>query len=375
MTLTISMSCIPSLSKALNLTSYTTQIAMSLSFFMFSISAILFATLSDVFTAKKVLYASQALSVFGLCSLGLSNNVNVMYMGFVCLGLGTGCYSSIGRALISRNAIDTNAMKKSYAIMSCCIIVAPIISTYLALFLIPISWRFAYIAMAMIELALFIYSLDILKIDAKTQVVIAPTKIVSGFKHALSNPQYVLNVAIVATFFSFYLAVLMSSFKGLVVDELGMSINYFTVLFLMASMSYIVGIFTYRYKADKVHKKRYNVGIIIVFLVLVVYYTESSINSFYVIFSLHAICFILGFFIPLATGVAMSNITKGHGSAAAMITFSVSMTMAVWEAIRAHLNLSNYEFILLALWISLTIVIVLKILLFFIENKSKITNG
>lgn len=47
----------------------------------------------------------------------------------------------------------------------------------------------------------------------------------------------------------------MSSFKGLVVDELGMSINYFTVLFLMASMSYIVGIFTYRYKADKVHKK------------------------------------------------------------------------------------------------------------------------
>ena len=46
----------PSLASNLGLSDYVTQMAMSLSFFMFSIYAILFATLSDVFTAKKVLF-------------------------------------------------------------------------------------------------------------------------------------------------------------------------------------------------------------------------------------------------------------------------------------------------------------------------------
>ncbi|AHB99093.1 MFS transporter [Francisella orientalis] len=75
---------------------------------MFSISAILFATLTDVFTEKRVLFFSQSLSIFGLICLGLSDNIYAVYVGFVSLGLGMGCYSSIARALISRNA-DNNS--------------------------------------------------------------------------------------------------------------------------------------------------------------------------------------------------------------------------------------------------------------------------
>lgn len=157
MTLTISMTLTPSLASNLYLSDYVTQIAMSLSFFMFSVSAILFATLSDVFTAKRVLLFSQSLSIFGLVCIGLSDSIYTVYIGFVSLGLGTGCYSSIARALISRNADNNSQMKKAYSVLSVMIIVAPIVSTYLALLLIPISWRAAYFCMATIEVVLFIF--------------------------------------------------------------------------------------------------------------------------------------------------------------------------------------------------------------------------
>ncbi|WP_231138805.1 hypothetical protein [Francisella orientalis] len=62
---------------------------------------------------------------------------------------------------------------------------------------------------------------------------------------------------------------------------------------------------------------------------------------------MHLICYFLGFFIPMATGAAMSNITKGHGTAAAMITFSVALCMSIWGFLKAHfkyVKLSFYTF-------------------------------
>lgn len=170
MTITISITLTRSLASNLGLSDYVTQMAMSLSFFMFSISTILFATLSDIFTAKNY-YFPQSLSIFGLICLGLSDSIYVVYIGFVSLWLGTGCYSSITRALMSRNADNNNQMKKAYSVLSIMIIIAPIVSTYLALSLIPISWKFAYFCMAMIEILLFIFSVSILRTDTQKQIL------------------------------------------------------------------------------------------------------------------------------------------------------------------------------------------------------------
>ncbi|AJI47342.1 MFS transporter [Francisella philomiragia] len=370
MTLTISMNLTPSLASNLHLSDYVTQIAMSLSFFMFSVSAILFATLSDVFTAKRVLFFSQSLSIFGLVCIGLSDSIYTVYIGFVSLGLGTGCYSSIARALISRNADNNSQMKKAYSVLSVMIIVAPIVSTYLALLLIPVSWRAAYFCMATIEVVLFIFSIKILTADAQRQIVIPASKIFSGFAHALSQPRYLLNVMIVAILFSFYLGVLMSSFKGLLVDELNMSMDVFTIVFLVTSLLYILGIFSYRIKADSSHKKRYNLGILAIIFIFIALYSFLEISSYSTVTTLHLICYFLGFFIPMATGAAMSNITKGHGTAAAMITFSVALCMSIWGFLKAHFNMSNYHFILLALWISFSLALLLKIIIVFgIDRK------
>lgn len=101
--------------------------------------------------------------------------------------------------------------------------------------------------MATIEMVLFIFSIKILTADDQRKIVISASKILSGFAHALSQPRYLLNVMIVAILFSFYLGVLMSSFKGLLVDELNMSIDVFTIVFLVTSLLYILGIFSYRF--------------------------------------------------------------------------------------------------------------------------------
>ncbi len=244
MTLTLSMSLTPLLANTIHVNHSTTQIAMSLSFFMFSISAVIFATLSDIFTARKVLFIAQCLSITGLILLSISHDIYSMYIGFVIVGIGTGCYASISRAIISRNSTDKIQMKSAIAVISCCIIIAPVISTYLALVFIPISWRLAYVIMAIIEISLLLYSLPTLRTDAKKQVLILKTDILSGFKHALSQPTYVLNIITVAVLFSFYLGVLMSSFKGLIIDEFKLPISYFTILFLATSLIYILGIFS-----------------------------------------------------------------------------------------------------------------------------------
>ncbi|WP_144416473.1 hypothetical protein [Francisella persica] len=61
-------------------------------------------------------------------------------------------------------------MKKDYSVLSIMIIVAPIVSTYLALSLIPISYRFACFCMVMIEILWFIFSVSILRADAQKQL-------------------------------------------------------------------------------------------------------------------------------------------------------------------------------------------------------------
>ncbi|MED7819517.1 MULTISPECIES: MFS transporter [unclassified Francisella] len=369
MTLTISMPLISTLSASLDISEDEAQLAMSLSFFMFSLSAILFATLSDIFTAKKVLFLSQSLSITGLVILGIANNIHILYIGFVCLGLGTGCYSSIARALISRNADDITQMKKAYAILSITIIVAPIVSTYLVLCLIPISWRLAYFTMALIEVVLFIFSINILRIDAQNQILIPVSEILYGFVHALSKPRYLLNVMIAALLFSFYLGVLMSSYKGLLVDELDVSINVFTVIFLLASVFYILGILSFRMKADAVHKKRYRLGVLVLAFIFIILYSFLKVSLYSTVISLQLICYFLGFFVPLATGAAMSDITKNHGTAAAMVTFSVGFCMSIWGFVKAHVEMSNYHLILLALWVCFGLALLLKIVVVFIVDR------
>ena len=223
--------------------------------------------------------------------------------------------------------------------------------------------------MAGIELTLLIYSYSILKIDAKKQILIKPKNILDGFKHSFSQPRYIINVLMVSVMFSFYLGVLMSSFKGLFVDEIGVSIKYFSLLFLASSLIYILGVFSYRHKTSSTHKVKYNYGPLLILFVAILVYTVISLSISNVSITIYVICYILGFMIPLTTGAAMTNITKGHGSAAAFITFSVAFFMFVWEFARARLSISNYHFILLALWTTFIIVVLLKLLLIVIEKR------
>ncbi|WP_328587422.1 MFS transporter, partial [Facilibium subflavum] len=370
MTLTISMSLTPYVANALQLTHSDAQIGMSLSFLTFSISAVLFATLSDIFSAHNILAVSQLLSIAGLFVIAASQNVLWVFIGFFLLGLGTGCYSSISRALISRHAQDVTRMRRAYAVLSCCIIIAPVMSAYLALLLLPISWRAGYIAMALIEILLFAYSRPLLKVDKSLQKLIPKHAITSGFKHALYQKTYVFNVVIVAILFSFYLSVLMNSFRSILLNQFALSPLLFGILFLGASVFYIFGILLYRQLAEHTDKKRYNFGALLLLFLGVLYLTLVSINIINIVLAIYYICLVTGFLVPMTTGAAMTKITKGHGAAAAMITFSVAFFMAMWEFTRAYLPYSSYHFMLFALWVSFVIVAFLRVLLYRLVKNS-----
>ncbi|TNF69861.1 MAG: MFS transporter [Gammaproteobacteria bacterium] len=372
MTLTITMPLISDIAASLSLSISQIQLGISLLFLSFSISAISLASASDILGTKNVLKYAQLISIVGLIILGLSFNYISLLIGFILVGLGTGCYSSISRAILSRYAYDENHMKRSFAVLSACVILAPIIASFLAQIIAIISWRDVFYITALIEVLLFVYMLPILKFDALHATKLAKKEVFSGFKHIFSKGSFNLNVLLVALIFSVYLGVMMENLHPLFVHELKMNLNTFNIIFFLTSICYLIGIFTYRKFAHIATKKRYRLLSLLLCLIAIFYISITSHNQLNVAIALLFLCLVMGFIVPLSTGSAMAAIFKGHGAAAATLTFTTSVIMAIWSFIQAHLSISYFSFILLALWITFILVAILKFMLLINYKHHKI---
>ncbi|MCF6765012.1 MFS transporter [Thiotrichales bacterium 19S3-7] len=372
MTLTITMPIISDIAESLNLSINQIQLGISLLFLTFSISAISLASASDIFGTKTVLKYAQLISIIGLIIAGSSYNYLSLLIGFVLVGLGTGCYSSISRAILSRYANDENHMKRSFAILSACVILAPIIASFLAQAVAIISWRDVFYLTAFIEIMLFLYMLPILKFDALNATKLAKKEVFSGFKHIFSKWQFNINVLLVALIFSVYLGVMMENLHPLFTKEMHMDLKLYNIIFLLTSVCYLLGIFLYRKYAHVASKKRYRILSLILCILAVIYITFTNHSQINAAIALLFLCFVMGFIVPLSTGSAMASIFKGHGAAAATLTFTTSVVMSIWSFIQAHLTLSYFNFILLALWVTFMLVAILKVMLL-INYKKHIT--
>ena len=371
MTLTLSMSTLSDVANGIGLSLNSVQMAMSLSFLMFSFSAIFLSTLSDVLTARKILVFAQSISICGLLLLSVSLSEMFMYISFIMIGLGTGCYSSISRSMISRNTTSNTQMKKSFAVLSISIIIAPLASTYLFLIVNKISWRLVYVAMALIEIILFVYSRPILKSDQKRHHTIKIYQILSNFKGSLSQPMYVLNVVVVAVLFSLYLGVLVASLKNILTMQPNVVNGFeYSIIILGLSLLYILGVFTYRYNAAISHTLKFQIPFIILLFIAALAYSVFKVDTISTVICMYVICYCIGLITPLSTGMAMSVIKHGHGVAAAMLTFSVTFMMSIWWLIKANSTLSEYGFVVVAIWATFVVLILARVMLFFYTHKS-----
>lgn len=362
MTLTISLPLLSFIAKHLNISYADAQYGVSILFFTFSISAILLSSLSDMFGVFAVLKYAQLLSIIGLCILSFSQNKIIFLSGCFCLGSGTGCYASNARALISRHAPNEESMKKSFSTMSILIILAPIASFYLAMTMNILSWRFAYAAMALIEIILAIYALWVLSHEDTSYRHNKFSNLVIGFIDCLKQKVFFLNMVFLGVSLSIFMQLFMTNIHQLLITGLGISVAYFEVLLLFMSIIYIIGVFLFKQFGIKLPNHLIRIGLLLMLLAGILIFNFSHSLTL-VMLGIYIVCGTLGFAVPFSTGSGMSVIKHHHGSAAALFTFSFACISGIWSIVQMHLLMSTKDFMNFGLWLSYVILLITCILL------------
>lgn len=363
MTLTISLPLISVIANSLKMSITTAHDGISILFFMFSLSAIILSSLADMLSAFVVLKYAQMISILGLLILSFSQNQSFFLLGCFCLGAGTGSYASNARALISRHALDSQVMKKSFTNMSLLIILAPVLSFYLALSLNTlINWHFAYACMALIEIATAIYAYWVLSHEDSSYKHNQFSQLPVGFGYCLKQKIFFLNMLGIGVSFSIFMQIFMTNIHTLLITVLGVSMSTFDLLLLLLSGSYMTGILLFRAVGMKLADAWIRVCSMSLVLIGILIFGISH-TLILTVLGIYVICIGLGFIAPYATGSGMTVIKKHHGSAAALYTFAFACISGIWSLIQAHLKFDVKNFINFGLWTSFAALIIIFVLL------------
>lgn len=371
MTLTISLPLVSRIAASFDTSSAHIQAAVGLLFLMFSLSAIALSTLSDLFGAAKILKLAQVLSIAGLLLLSLSQGLISYTLGCLLMGLGTGCYSSISRALMTRHSSNELMLKKAYSYVSICVVISPILAAYLGGYLALWDWRIAYSVMAALEILVFVYAYVVLKADTQVTHEKSFKSIYSNFSSCLKIPNYTINLISIGVCFAIFLRILLGNTYNYYVSHLGLDFNYYNIILFGMSFIYITGIFLYRSlaKHDQLPSVRYY---FIAILVLGAVFLSLAHNSLiFGTIGIYLICFALGALAPLFTGATMAPIKRGYGTASAMITFSFSAASSFWSFLESHLRLSAWAFTVMGTWISIALLLLLALSLLWLRIKNR----
>ena len=148
-----------------------------------------------------------------------------------------------------------------------------------------------------------------------------------------------------------------------------MNLVAFNIFIFGLALMYVVGAITYRLSAHASQHTFYR-GILMVLLVgCATYFSIAPITLLHMTLSILFLCFCAGFIAPLSTGDAMSKISEGHGSAAAIISFSGGLAMSIWAFVQSNLSITHYEFIKLGLWITVILTIVINVVIIALQLK------
>ncbi|MCP4474077.1 MAG: multidrug effflux MFS transporter [Gammaproteobacteria bacterium] len=330
-----------------------------------STSAVVLSTLSDIFGASKVLKVAQIISISGLIVLGSAVGIISFYIGCILIGAGTGCYTAIARSIISRHAVNKDKMKQGFSNLSLFLVIAPILASYLARYMLQIDWRLSYYTMAFIEIILFCYAFFILIFDRRLQILTPFNAIIENFIYCLTQRQFVLNFLFIGISFAIFMQIIMANVHALLSNTVVIKEHLYNLFLLGMIFFYIGGIMTYRHTIHLSHFPITRIFALTLLLLGIIWFSLSGKSAIDLIWALYTICFCLGFLVPLSAGSGMEVIDRGHGAAAALFTFSFAITSSIWSFIEAHNhNIGPYKFMLMASSISISLLFVIALLFF-----------
>lgn len=365
-TLTISLPLITTIAKNFGMNEAVAHYGIGILFFMFSLSAIVLCSLADMLSTFVVLKYAQIISIVGLLILCLCYNQTSFMIGCFFIGAGTGSYSSNARAIISRHALDIMYMKNSFSTMSLLIVLAPVLSFYLALSMIPISWRLAYAITAGLETILLVYAYWVLSYEDIAYRHNQFLKLLEGFTYCLREKIFLLNGVCIGIEFSIFMQLFMTNIHPLLTAN-HVPQGYFYLLLLLLSGFYMGGILLFKAIGIKLTDASIRINTMLLLLIGIFIFTLSH-SAIFIMIGIYIICAGLGFLVPFTTGSGMAVIKRHHGSAAAIYTFSFACISGIWSVIQAHLVFSTKDFMDLGLWVSYGIVLIIFVTLTIISQ-------
>lgn len=348
MTLTLSMPLVGLSLPGTGYSSIAFEHGVSILFIMFSLSAILLSSYSDMVGAFYVLRFAQPCSILGLVLLGLSHSALMMYIGFFILGIGTGCYSSIARLLIAKYSATPLQLKNGFSYFSIIIMSAPLAAIHLMLAYMLCYWRYAYFTMAGIEFILMLFVLNMLSTQQTSSSNISWNNLVQGYLFCIKKPMFTINMLSVGVTTALIINVLFGHAHQLFVLQYHLSKHMFSMLMLALTLIYILGIIIFRLLPTNVPYIFIRFVATLSMLIACVLFCNSHTQDM-IIFSSCLLCLSVGILSPLTTTTGMAVINKNHGAGAALFTFSFALLSGIWSYIHALLFIHTQAFMSLVL--------------------------
>ena len=191
MTLTLTLPLMGQIVAQSNISRMNLNHCLSLLFFGFALSAIVLSRLADLHSPIHILKYAQITSVAGLITICFAMHTTTFYIGFILIGGSTGCYSSIARMIIADASQTDLHIRKNFSIYSILTIIAPFMSTLIALIGLHSHWQVSYILMSIIEATLYLFVISILSEYKPQKDSASQPDFFSGYTYCLKKPYYV----------------------------------------------------------------------------------------------------------------------------------------------------------------------------------------
>jgi MFS family permease len=257
--------------------------------------------------------------------------------------------------MISRHALSFTVIKQAFSIISILVIVAPMLSSYLAMAMNHFHWRLAFAMMAIIEVFTLIYAMRILKHEDTSYRYTTISALLLGFVDCIKQKYYFLNMLIVGIGLSIFMQIFMGNIHALLIHQ---STFLLSVTIFVMNFAYIAGILFFRHGPHFFAENKIRAFLLALFFFITLIFSWSS-YLFLSLGSIFCICFIVGFLVPLSTTNGMSVIKKNHGAASGLFTFSFACISSLFAGVQAQTGIPPHLFMSLGLWICLLAMIMI----------------
>lgn len=371
----LSLPALPTLGHFFHVSEDLLKLSISLLLFFMAGSQLVWGGISDNIGRRAVIITALIITAYGTLVVATSYSIVLFLVGRCIEGIGVGCCSPVGRAILS-DSYDKKALSKRLAVYSAMAGSIPFLAPLIGSYLLVISWRaifFTYLALIIIYLVMFYRNVaetrrgDPVKYPLRTAL--------RNYNTILRTPRY-WGYIVCYMFLSGPLIGYYASMPFWYITQWHLSEQTYAYLAIGPAAMNMLGLMVSKKLVERIDANNMLLTALIVdvafalIVSLLAWFTNSSMILLASIFSVHA--FIVGFCFPLSNVGALSTHRERAASVSALSASLLFFSASAFTSIESHLN-THYLWQVAALFIgcSITMLLLYSMLVFFNPSQQE----